>query len=216
MATLQTYFNLLQIHNILEPLLDLNKKLINSKYSLNTVQKEDNDYKFILGSIKTSSFTPEIHHMFRINLKEKKEVDQIQDRRLFLHGVKSNKVENIISSGYSDQLWTFNDKCKEDCIYCVKPLCARYTSESFSLESFKSIGNRKTAKDQKYVNKQLVYLFVVADKEMSSKIITKKTDSRGCYIEDGSFRKHHFSAKCISKPSTETIPAYLLVLRNKL
>ena len=64
------------------------------------------------------------------------------------------------------------------------------------------------------MNKNLVYLFVVADKETSNKIITRKTDknSRGCYIKDGSFIKPKGSLKYATKSSTETIPAYLLVV----
>ena len=66
------------------------------------------------------------------------------------------------------------------------------------------------------MNKNLVYIFVVADKEMKNKIITRKTDtdSRGCYIEEGTFNKQTMSANCVSKPSTETIPAYLVVVKR--
>ena len=79
----------------------------------------------------------------------------------------------------------------------------------------KSIGNRENANDPKYVNKNLAYIVVVAEKETNNKIITRKTDtdSRKCYIRGGSFIKQKMSANCVSKPSTETIPAYLLVVQ---
>ena len=197
----------------LDSLLDLKKNKTN-KYALNSLEGTDKDYNFILRSIKSSSYTPKILRMFKIEDKnnDKKEVDKIRGSRLFLHGVKSNNIQNILSSGYTDKLWSLIEKCKEDCLTCMKPFCARYTSESFGTEVCKSIRNFKISADEENTNRKLAYLFVVGGKEMNNKTTTDDADSQGCYVKDGTFQKQAMSPNCGFQPSSETVPAYLLVV----
>ena len=145
--------------------------------------------------------------MFKIPSKDQSETNKLQGNRLFLHGVKSNKVKSIISSG---------EMCKEDCTACCKPVCARYASELFNLEVFKSNRLREKTQDRTFMYQKLAYIFVVAEKGMNEKTTTNEidTDSRGCYIKDGSFKVHSglLPNNCDGKHCRETIPAYLLVV----
>ena len=154
--------------------------------------------------------------MFKIDPSDKTEVNQVKGSRLYLHGVKSNNIQNIISSGYSDELWSFDKKCKEDCFYCVKPQCARYASQSFSLEISKSIGKCENARNLKlkFLNQEFAYIFIVGAKEVDEKTITTKVDKdrRECYIKDGSFRIETDISLCVGIPSRKAVPAYLLIV----
>ena len=101
-------------------------------------------------------------------------------------------------------------------VFCVKPQCARYASQSFSLEISKSIGKCENARNLKlkFLNQEFAYIFIVGAKEVDEKTITTKVDKdrRECYIKDGSFRIETDISLCVGIPSRKAVPAYLLIV----
>ena len=72
------------------------------KYKTKLLQKENDEYNFILRSITdiNAEINPKILHIFKIKPVEKHEVTTFKDNLLFLNGIKSNNVNEILNFGY--------------------------------------------------------------------------------------------------------------------
>ena len=108
------------------------------KYRAEVLQGEDEDYFFILRSLTTkNSFDhPKIHHMFKIRPVDQNEVSKTGGNPLYLHGVKSHKVENVMKFGYTNDIWSSEQSCMvEGCKEgCWSIDCVRKCSDDFNLE----------------------------------------------------------------------------------
>ena len=79
--------------------------------------------------------------MFKIVPVDQNKDSEIEGKPLYLHGVKSHKVENVMKFGYTDQVWT-NYVCSEQScsrLSCSSIECARKCSDDFSLEYSKGL-----------------------------------------------------------------------------
>ena len=75
------------------------------KYRPELLQKEDGDYKFILQSLtsKNANSSSKMLHVFKINPVDAGEVNKIKDKCLYLNGITSNNVNNILIFGYPEK-----------------------------------------------------------------------------------------------------------------
>ena len=73
------------------------------KYNTAVLQAEDKDYQFILRSIsdKNSENNPKVLHVLKINPVNEKKVSQMQNKPIYLYGVKSHEVNDIIMSSFT-------------------------------------------------------------------------------------------------------------------
>ena len=182
-----------------------------NKYTIKKLSKEHKDYQFVMRSISIESvgLVPNVLHMYAIDCKAKSE--EIKGSRLYAHGVKSDKIKKILTSGYDCQSWS--SRCFEDCDFCELGVCAKHSTPCFLSEVEKS--NRITRtfninmKIQRLVNKNLAYVFLVAgkDKSIDKNVVT---DSRGCHIKNGTLMPLVSATEYM--PVVETIPTYLLVV----
>ena len=203
--------------------IDQIKQNMNDNYTIKALTDKEDDYRFILQS--TSSSASRFKHIFKVNPTNKNKDGKVQGRRLYLHGVKSNKIQDVLKYGYSDEWLNLDSVCKEDCIDCREPECIRYATDHFHLELHKS--NRffikrylklLTKNDRKLGISDLAYVFVVAEKQTyqttDTGIIYK--DSRDCYVENGCFVTAYDDCWTEEnvKPCKETVPMYLLVVKR--
>ena len=184
-----------------------------NKYTLKKLTKKHKDYQLVLRSITYESIglVPEVLHMYAVDSREKSE--EIKGSRLFAHGVKSDKIQNVLKSGYDRASWS--SMCLEECLLCDQATCARYASACFVMEVEKSnniyLKEKCTMKNKDLVNKNLAYMFLVASKERS---VNKNdvTDSRGCFIKDGTLLPD-LNFRMDFRPVVKTTPVYLLVVK---
>ena len=175
--------------------------------------KKHKDYQLVLRSITYESIglVPEVLNMYAVDSREKSE--EIKGSRLFAHGVKSDKIQNVLKSGYDRASWS--SMCLEECLLCDQATCARYASACFVMEVEKSnnisLKEKSMIKNKDLVNKNLAYMFLVASKERS---VNKNdvTDSRGCFIKDGTLLPD-LNFRMDFRPVVKTTPAYLLVVK---
>lgn len=87
------------------------------KYKTELLSSKDKDYQFVLRSIndKHSNENLSIRYLFRINPQDQNEANFINNVPLYLHGIKANKVLDILTSGYNTDFETVKKKCKEEC-----------------------------------------------------------------------------------------------------
>ena len=86
----------------------------NTTYKMELLQKDDDDYKFILLSLedKNAGDNPKILHLFKFNPVDETLVNPVvetyslKDKYLYLRGIEHHKVENILNRG-------FLQKCKK-------------------------------------------------------------------------------------------------------
>ena len=69
------------------------------KYSTELLQKENDDYKFILRSFSNENML-KIKQLFRINPNDENEVDNLKQKYLYLNVVERDQVKDILTNGY--------------------------------------------------------------------------------------------------------------------
>ena len=177
---------------------------VNRKYKPELLQKEDDDYKFVVRSIKNKNAEnyPEIVHIFKINPVNKNEVCKMENKYLYLNGIKSNEVNNILTFGYPEKQNNSSDDSCEDLDYYHYA----YTFLEHEIEdgiSYDEVDN---------VVKKLSFVFMVSSEEKYEDYCTKNKeiikDSRGSCAEVGLFSDETCESKT---PIPGLIPAYLIV-----
>ena len=177
----------IQLSNIFE--LEINEK---RKFSTELLQKENDDYKFILRSfgIKDGEDLPKVRQLFKINPTEKNEITIFKHKFLYVDGIEADKVKAILTNGYpKDQnilkTWLYNEVHSNADYYQVDDAV-----------------------------KKLSFVFVVCsvdnygDQHLKSKKIVR--DSRGSLTREGLFDyyNHNYAKKSIHR---DVIPAYLVI-----
>ena len=82
------------------------------KYRTELLKEEDNDYKFMLRSIvnnKPFENHAKILHIIKVNPVDRNEVAIMNNKYLLLNGVRSNKVNDILTQGYPRTEYVFHD-----------------------------------------------------------------------------------------------------------
>ena len=72
------------------------------KYKAELLLTSSRDYQFVLGSMteKNPNGNPTVVQVYRINPVDKSEVEKMRDGLLYKHGVKADKVLDVLASGY--------------------------------------------------------------------------------------------------------------------
>ena len=70
-------------------------------YKSEVLREEDRDYQFIMRSLSNVANSPKIHHMFKIVPADQIGMLKTRGSPLYLHGVKSHRVENVMKFGYT-------------------------------------------------------------------------------------------------------------------
>ena len=168
------------------------------------LQKENDDYKFIVQSItnKNALNYPKILHVFKINPVDKNEVSKVKDRCLYLRGIKSNEVNNVLTYGYPEkQNNSINESSNDLDNVRFAPLIFRNEIEEGV--SYYGVDN---------VVKKLSFVLVISSAEKYEDYCTKNNeiikDSRGSCVEVGLFSDE--SCDCETN-LFGSIPAYLIV-----
>ena len=168
----------------------------NKRYTKEIVQVEDDDYKFILDSIAdiNKENIPKILHLFKINPVDKNEVTNLKDTCIFLSGIKSNKVNEILTNGYSRNKYKKGHK-KFD----TELATTSFDEQVESGLSYHAVDN---------VVKKVSFVFVASSEDEYWELETKQVvrDSRGSCVEVGLFRDvfTHSAWSCLT-------PLYLIV-----
>ena len=191
------------------------------------------DYQFIfnLVSDETSEKNKKVLHIFRINPVDQNEERKIHNACLYLHGVKSDKVVNILQSGYPKSWESYDKKCEKECIredIFLKKKCSCLTSNELTKELFKGTSFCTLEGDVR----KLSFVFVLGhgkanmNNDSGAKRIRLsgekhhenavcgmerilKSDSRGCSTLYGSFTNPSYGI-----PSIGMVPAYLIVFNT--
>ena len=184
------------------------------KYKLEELPSSDEDYQFVLSSLKNQDCKaiPKVLHVFRTNPVDQNEFRFTIYSSLYLHGVTSNNVLNVLTSGYPMSNLALSEQCREKCVgkNINSKQCSCYCSSSLS---------RELSKGASYCNvknklKKLSFVFVASAKttnswwntysdefvEYSKKIkeynksmygrtnITTDRDSNGCWFKTSSIK----------------------------
>ena len=193
----------------------------NTKYKREILQTQHEDYKFILRSIIDEKSKDKINilHVFKIIPTNPIEVTKLQNSSLYFHGVKSNKVMNVLESGYPQNHDLQLQKCKENCFdkrILPSHRCSCKISNSFSLESTRGRSYGEANNELEISS----YVFVVGGEKVRPKrkairrlnpavtayeSVQVDKDSRGCLID---------SRFPWSRLITGMIPAYLIVFQT--
>ena len=73
---------------------------LNAKYRTELLQKENDDHKFILSTIAENDVKNKVLQVFKINPASKSESGKFTKKFLLLHGVKSDRLHNVLAYGY--------------------------------------------------------------------------------------------------------------------
>ena len=88
--------------------------------------------------------------MYKLYPNDKSKAVELKENALYLHGVSSSLVGNIIASWYSYNYWRSNEICKQACFSSHKPhWWVRQVHECLTLEEHKSITNYHYKKKNK-------------------------------------------------------------------
>ena len=183
-----------------------------NKYKTELLQTVDKDYQFLLRSLTDDDCkdNPNIVNIFKITSVDKNEDRRIINNTLYLQGVKSDKVVNILKSGYPLSSELFEKQCKEECFgenVLRTDNCSCIVSNSLDRELPKGISYCNVDDEVK----KIAFVFVASSGHVSSLDYARtsaNTDSRGCSIVCDSFRGSMSSKESI----LGMVPAYLVVL----
>ena len=172
-----------------------------TKYKAQSLLEQDVDYKFVLRSIasKKNRDNEKIKHVFKINPVDKNEELDLKDKYGFLHGVKSNRVNNILKEGYL-RVYDKNDVSYRNLVY-------NYSSTSLR----NAIGTGISYCLVDNVVKKFSFVFVASSGVKYENFCLKDSkivkDIREICVDIGKFRKDKYLCKIISGFT----PAYLIV-----
>ena len=154
----------------------------------------DKDYDFIMRSLNNKGFAniPKVLHMFRIIPADQTDVKYLYNNNLYLHGVKADKVMNILKQGYPkfDKKLSYSEKCS----------C--YSSGLLDLELEKGTSYCKVGDEVK----ELSFVFVASDVHIKSSIVPSEVPS-----EDLDSRRCRFHPNFCSNFIFDMVPAYLII-----
>ena len=112
-------------------------------YKPEDLQTSDEDYQFVLSSLKNQDCKeiPKVLHVFRINPVDQNETQFTTFNYFYLHGITSNNVVNVLTSGYPMSDLEFTEQCKERCVgkNINRKNCSCYCSSSLSRELSKGV-----------------------------------------------------------------------------
>ena len=169
----------------------------NTKYKTEVLQKENDDYKFILRSLEAKNDThiPKILHIVKINPIDKNELTKLKDKCLYLTGINPNKIKNILK-------WGLYQKCNEKFDPDLNFASTNYEEEVTRGLSYCEVGGTV---------KQLSFILVSSSHDNYCCTNTNKEyieDSRGSRIDVGLFRANDD----IMFRKIGLIPAYVIVV----
>ena len=177
-------------------------------YQTELMEKEDKDYQIILNSVtdKNSNFNPKVLQLYNIKPSGSYKIDQFRGNPLCLHGVKANKVNDLLQYGYPKKSMHFcGDNHIQDRIDCID--FSLVASSYFDQEVLKGSSYCKTDGGMS----KLSFVFVLSKNYVSKSSQNEEADSRGCFIPKGTFRRYDGSPL-----DTEGwIPVYLIVFKLK-
>ena len=143
-------------------------------------------------------------HVFKINPVDKNDVCKMEDRCLYLNGIISNKVNNILTFGYPEKQ---NNSSNESCDDLDYDLYA-FTVLGYEIEegiSYCGVDN---------VVKKMSFVFAVSSEVKYENVRLKNkemiNDSRGSCAEVGIFSDETCEFEI---PIFGSIPAYLIVFK---
>ena len=112
-----------RVHSLKQQLLFKIKNLFQTssdgsiRFKTELLKTTDKDYQFILRSITDDSCNAnsKVLHIFRINPIDQIQVNKLKYTDLYLHGIKSNKIIDVLSSGYPSDTESLLKKCNDKC-----------------------------------------------------------------------------------------------------
>ena len=163
----------------------------NVKYWTEPVQKQDDDYKFVMKMIEKKGYRllRKVRNVFRVNPAVESEALDLKDKYLFFHGVTSNEVGDILANGYPRDDAAENTSCESVCAkgdlypkesYCMDGNVPRKLSfafvsssgvdcEEFRLENSEFLkDSRGICVDLHWANKSLVKMWYEGGKRRTS------------------------------------------------
>ena len=184
------------------------------KYQAEILKTEDDGYKFILRSVENNknAINKKVLHVLKIKSVNKRKDDQLKGEYLFFNGIKSNKVTNILTSGYpsgGNVDMNFNKRVSQR-MQGIRDITAQDNDTykaTLCLEDEICKGSSYYEDDN--VVKELFFVFVATSRFGSHDPIVDTevdTDTRGsCFnVKQMRSRKRNLRKPCI-------IPAYLII-----
>ena len=76
-------------------------------YKMEVLKTENNDYQFIQSLIRdnNSDWNPKVVNIFKINTVNKNEVSQIQNKELYLYGVRAENINGVLKSSFQNKIF---------------------------------------------------------------------------------------------------------------
>ena len=202
-------------------------------FKTEALKSTDEDYQFILRSINDEKSVENLKvlHIFRINHVDLNQSRKIRNANLYFNGISSNKVINVLKSGYPKNWTSYDVQCEKECfgehILRTKN-CSCFASSTLTKEFPKGKSYSKVDGEIK----ELSFVFVVGHGKANttnnfdvkrrrlsaggnrekSVGFKKKTnlysDSRGCSFFSDYFTKAGYP---IELPTVGVVPAYFIV-----
>ena len=155
--------------------------------------------------MKILTTTQQFFTCLKLTLLTQMKQKKLQNNQLYLQGVTSNKVINVLTSGYPKDSESFSKYCKEECFceylsgFCN---CSCEVSSVLNDELPKGVSYCKVEDEVR----KLSFVFVAGHADTIDDRLSIP-DSRGCSIYHGSFRSVYSSYNNIQG----MVPAYLIV-----
>ena len=170
------------------------------QYKTAVLQTDDKDYQFIIRSItdKNSENNSKVLHILKINPVNQNEVSEMQNKPLYLYGVKAHKVDGIIKNGFDTLESSFSKS-----IRCVSK---QFETEFSHGRSFCNVDNKF---------KKLSFVFVTSPIVLINyRAKTNDRDSSKNYIIGGSFRNNtnDKDRTILTSGVMNMAPQYLIVI----
>ena len=170
------------------------------KFGTELLNKDDDDYKFILRSIhnKSAGDIPKIRHLFRIYSVDKNKVLNFKQKFLYLNGIKADKIKYVLTNGYP--------KDQSNCFHGV--LNHATTNLRLATHVF-----RRNYCEVDNTVKRLSFVFVVSSEDNYEESISKNKkfieDSRKNVTREEIFVNLDYDGPV--KSIFNLVPAYLIV-----
>ena len=187
-----------QLSSILKPKDDENRK-----FYTELLEKNDDDYKFILRSFnkKNAENLPKLRQLFRISATDENEVYNYKEKNLYLHGVKVKEVKDILTNGFTEEEIDLDDS------YEIQ-------FEATTELSFEIRCGRNYCEADNTV-KELSFVFVVCSEENYKNLNKKDSklmeDTRSSVTREGLFGDDDNG---IVENISDLIPAYLIIFEE--
>ena len=197
----EKYQKNINIQAVLSP----NKKYM---FIIDRLDTSHTDYKFLKNSLRkiTDASYPNIESIYRLTDRSLPKSAKKRCCQLLLHGITCEKIEQVLTNGYNDVMWSEETECFGLCqSLCKFEDCVRKASNYISGELMKG----KSFRDNSVKN--VSYIFVIFDpNEVTKSSRYLLEDSTGKFVGGNTFNYTSESVTC--EIVCDKKPSYLIVV----